>query len=119
MTDEAKTEADQVGEITKLVEDAQEKLDQVVRALRMLPQPGKPPDPGGPIPTDGSRARGSRAHSRPVRIARPTQSKTIPLRSSLRSPTFLPRRAPSSRPSSDKPTLTVAMIATLRTSGVR
>ena len=38
MTDEAKTEADQVGEITKLVEDAQEKLDQVVRALRMLPQ---------------------------------------------------------------------------------
>jgi hypothetical protein len=50
MTDEAKTEADQVGEITKLVEDAQEKLDQVVRALRMLPQRGKPPDPDGTDP---------------------------------------------------------------------
>ena len=36
MTDEAKTQADQVGEITKLVEDAQDKLDQVVRALHML-----------------------------------------------------------------------------------
>ena len=36
MTDEAKTQADQVGEITKLVEDAQDKLDQVVRALRTL-----------------------------------------------------------------------------------
>ncbi|MFZ0974521.1 MAG: hypothetical protein WAN22_19995 [Solirubrobacteraceae bacterium] len=36
MTDEAKTQADQLGEITKLVEDAQDKLDQVVRALRTL-----------------------------------------------------------------------------------
>ena len=36
MTDEAKTQADQVGEITKLVEDAQDKLDQVVRALHTL-----------------------------------------------------------------------------------
>jgi hypothetical protein len=36
VTDEAKTQADQVGEITKLVEDAQDKLDQVVRALRTL-----------------------------------------------------------------------------------
>ncbi|MGO9496830.1 MAG: hypothetical protein ACLQA5_09000 [Solirubrobacteraceae bacterium] len=36
MTDAYKTQADQVGEITKLVEDAQDKLDQVMRALRML-----------------------------------------------------------------------------------
>jgi hypothetical protein len=36
MTDEAKTSADQIGEIRKLVEDAQEKLDQVTRALRTL-----------------------------------------------------------------------------------
>ena len=36
MTDPSKTQADQVGEIKKLVEDAQERLDQVVRALRML-----------------------------------------------------------------------------------
>ena len=36
VTDEAKTQADQVGEITKLVEDAQDKLDQVVRALHTL-----------------------------------------------------------------------------------
>ena len=36
MTDEAKTQADQVGEITKLVEDAQDRLDQVVRALHTL-----------------------------------------------------------------------------------
>lgn len=34
--DEAKTAADQVVEIVKLVEDAQEKLDQVRRALRTL-----------------------------------------------------------------------------------
>ena len=34
--DERKTEADQVGEIRKLVQDAQEKLDQVTRALRSL-----------------------------------------------------------------------------------
>jgi hypothetical protein len=36
MTDEAKTPADQVEEIAKLVEDAQDKLDQVIRAVRML-----------------------------------------------------------------------------------
>jgi hypothetical protein len=36
MTDDAKTSADQVGEIRKLVQDAQEKLDQVTRALRTL-----------------------------------------------------------------------------------
>ena len=38
MTDEAKTSADQIGEIRKLVEDAQEKLDQMTRALRTLEQ---------------------------------------------------------------------------------
>jgi hypothetical protein len=36
MAEETKTAADQVGEIAKLVEDAQEKLDQVTRALRTL-----------------------------------------------------------------------------------
>ena len=36
VTDEAKTAADQVGEIAKLVQDAQDKLDQVTRALRTL-----------------------------------------------------------------------------------
>ena len=36
MSDEAKTSADQVGEIRKLVQDAQDKLDQVTRALRTL-----------------------------------------------------------------------------------
>jgi hypothetical protein len=36
MSDETKTTADQVGEIAKLVQDAQEKLDQVTRALRTL-----------------------------------------------------------------------------------
>jgi methyl-accepting chemotaxis protein len=36
VTDEAKTSADQIGEISKLVQDAQDKLDQVVRALRSL-----------------------------------------------------------------------------------
>jgi hypothetical protein len=36
MTDQLKTQADQIGEIKKLVEDAQERLDQVVRALRTL-----------------------------------------------------------------------------------
>ena len=36
MADETKTTADQVGEISKLVEDAQDKLDQVTRALRSL-----------------------------------------------------------------------------------
>ena len=36
VSDEAKTAADQIGEIVKLVEDAQEKLDQVRRALRTL-----------------------------------------------------------------------------------
>ena len=48
MTDEAKTQADQVGEITKLVEDAQDKLDQVVRALNTLrsKQVGEDREPG-------------------------------------------------------------------------
>jgi ABC-type transporter Mla subunit MlaD len=36
MSDEGKTAADQLGEIRKLVQDAQEKLDQVTRALRTL-----------------------------------------------------------------------------------
>ena len=36
MSNETKTSADQIGEIKKLVEDAQDKLDQVVRALRTL-----------------------------------------------------------------------------------
>ena len=38
MTEDAKTLADQVEEIVKLVQDAQEKLDQVARALRTLGQ---------------------------------------------------------------------------------
>lgn len=36
MSDEGKTAADQLGEIRKLVQDAQDKLDQVTRALRGL-----------------------------------------------------------------------------------
>jgi hypothetical protein len=36
MTDPSKTVADQVAEIRKLVQDAQDKLDQVARALRTL-----------------------------------------------------------------------------------
>jgi hypothetical protein len=36
MSDEAKTPADQMAEIAKLAQDAQEKLDQVARALRTL-----------------------------------------------------------------------------------
>jgi hypothetical protein len=36
MAEESKSPADQVGEISKLVRDAQDKLDQVVRALRSL-----------------------------------------------------------------------------------
>jgi phage shock protein A len=36
VSDEIKTSADQIGEIKKLVQDAQEKLDQVSRALRTL-----------------------------------------------------------------------------------
>jgi len=38
MAEESKSAADQVGEISKLVRDAQDKLDQVVRALRSLEQ---------------------------------------------------------------------------------
>ena len=38
MGDEGKTTADQVAEIRKLVQDAQDKLDQVTRALRSLEQ---------------------------------------------------------------------------------
>jgi hypothetical protein len=38
VSEDAKTPADQVGEIAKLVQDAQEKLDQVTRALRSLEQ---------------------------------------------------------------------------------
>ena len=38
MAEESKSPADQVGEISKLVRDAQDKLDQVVRALRSLEQ---------------------------------------------------------------------------------
>jgi methyl-accepting chemotaxis protein len=47
VTDPAKTAADQVGELTKLVEDAQEKLDQTVRALRSLQERLKQPDQDG------------------------------------------------------------------------
>ena len=36
VSDEGKTAADQVGEIRKLVQDAQDKLDQVTRALHSL-----------------------------------------------------------------------------------
>jgi hypothetical protein len=36
VSDQGKTAADQVGEIRKLVQDAQDKLDQVTRALRTL-----------------------------------------------------------------------------------
>jgi len=36
VSDEGKTAADQLGEIRKLVQDAQDKLDQVTRALRTL-----------------------------------------------------------------------------------
>ena len=36
MADEPKSPTDQVGEIKKLVQDAQDKLDQVNRALRTL-----------------------------------------------------------------------------------
>lgn len=36
MADEVKTAANQVQEIAKLVQDAQDKLDQVARALRSL-----------------------------------------------------------------------------------
>lgn len=42
--DEAKTTADQVAEIAKLVQDAQEKLDQVARALRTLERRLEPED---------------------------------------------------------------------------
>ena len=38
VSEEGKTAADQVGEIRKLVQDAQDKLDQVTRALRTLQQ---------------------------------------------------------------------------------
>jgi len=47
MMDEGKTRADQVGEITKLVQDAQDKLDQVVRALRTLETRVGAPDRDG------------------------------------------------------------------------
>jgi hypothetical protein len=36
MSNEGKTAADQLSEIRKLVQDAQDKLDQVTRALRIL-----------------------------------------------------------------------------------
>ena len=36
MAEASKTSGDQVGEIRKLVQDAQDKLDQVSRALRTL-----------------------------------------------------------------------------------
>ncbi|HUA48597.1 MAG TPA: hypothetical protein VMA77_25420 [Solirubrobacteraceae bacterium] len=38
MSNDTKTPAHQVAEIAKLVQDAQEKLDQVTRALRSLEQ---------------------------------------------------------------------------------
>ncbi|MFZ0380751.1 MAG: hypothetical protein WCD11_00825 [Solirubrobacteraceae bacterium] len=48
MADETKTTADQVGEISKLVEDAQDKLDQVTRALRSLEERLIKQVPGSP-----------------------------------------------------------------------
>jgi hypothetical protein len=36
VAEDTKTPADQAGEISKLVQDAQDKLDQVTRALRSL-----------------------------------------------------------------------------------
>ena len=50
MTDETKTSADQIGEIKKLVQDAQDKLDQVVRALRTLEGRVEAGDRGGHDP---------------------------------------------------------------------
>ncbi len=50
MTDAVKTHADQIGEITKLVQDAQDKLDQVVRALRTLQDRAGRDDPDGRAP---------------------------------------------------------------------
>ncbi len=49
MADETKTTANQVGEISKLVQDAQDKLDQVTRALRSLEERliKQDPDPPG------------------------------------------------------------------------
>jgi hypothetical protein len=44
MPDQLKTQADQIGEIQKLVEDAQDKLDQVSRALRTLEKRVRPAD---------------------------------------------------------------------------
>lgn len=44
MSNDTKTPAHQVAEIAKLVQDAQDKLDQVVRALRMLEDRIKPED---------------------------------------------------------------------------
>ncbi|HYB25536.1 MAG TPA: hypothetical protein VEF89_02865 [Solirubrobacteraceae bacterium] len=46
MSNDTKTPADQVGEIAKLVEDAQNKLDQVTRALRSLEQRLSEDEPG-------------------------------------------------------------------------
>jgi chromosome segregation ATPase len=49
MTEEVKTATHQVNEIRKLVQDAQEKLDQVTRALRTLEdrlERGEPDRPG-------------------------------------------------------------------------
>jgi len=46
VSNDTKTPADQVGEIAKLVEDAQNKLDQVTRALRSLEQRLSEDEPG-------------------------------------------------------------------------
>ena len=45
MGDEGKSPADQVAEIRKLVQDAQDKLDQVTRALRSLEERLERDDP--------------------------------------------------------------------------
>jgi hypothetical protein len=50
MIDPSKTHADQVDEISKLVLDAQDKLDQVVRALRTLGGRVNAPDVREPDP---------------------------------------------------------------------
>jgi uncharacterized coiled-coil protein SlyX len=48
MAELSKTAADQISEISKLVADAQDKLDQVVRALRTVEDRLKQADPNSP-----------------------------------------------------------------------
>ncbi len=46
----AKSTGDQISEITKLIADAQDKLDQAVRALHTVR--GRLTEPNGPAPAD-------------------------------------------------------------------